>query len=305
MFRFSRLLTRPNLSPFSRSLTRTVSATRRGPISFISLVLGTSAGYGLFRMSQQDFYLHAEEKPIVVSDSLDGVQTINKIVLYQYEACPFCNKVRAFFDYNRIPYQVVEVNPLTKSELAFSKNYRKVPIAVVNDTVQLNDSTKIISSFTKHLHKNKKENEEEAKWSSWVDSHFVHVLSPNIYRTPKEAFDSFDYITKTGNFSYISRQSTRIVGATVMYFVAKKLKTKYNIKDERKSLYDGVNEWLTALQGRDFMGGKKPNLADLAVYGVLHAIEGLSAFDDLTANTNVSDWYNRVKEVVGPTTRYI
>ena len=38
------------------------------------------------------------------------------------------------------------------------------------------------------------------------------------------------------------------------------------------------------------------DLADLAVYGVLSAIEGCDAFQDLLNNTKVAKWYNRVKE---------
>jgi hypothetical protein len=44
----------------------------------------------------------------------------------QYDPCPFCNKARAYLDFHRIPYRAVEVNPITKRELAFS-DYKKVP----------------------------------------------------------------------------------------------------------------------------------------------------------------------------------
>ena len=54
----------------------------------------------------------------------------DSVTLYQYDVCPFCNKVKAQLDFLGIAYDVVEVNPLTKSELGFSKEYRKVPIVV-------------------------------------------------------------------------------------------------------------------------------------------------------------------------------
>ena len=57
----------------------------------------------------------------------------SKVTLYQYDVCPFCNKVKAYLDYRGIPYDVVEVNPLTKSEIKFSKEYTKVPIVTVDD----------------------------------------------------------------------------------------------------------------------------------------------------------------------------
>lgn len=46
----------------------------------------------------------------------------------------------------------------------------------------------------------------------------------------------------------------RYAGAAAMYMVSKKLKKKYNITDERAALYDAVNAWTEALNGRDFLG---------------------------------------------------
>ncbi|KAK2998213.1 hypothetical protein RJ639_023032 [Escallonia herrerae] len=123
------------------------------------------------------------------------------VVLYQYEACPFCNKVKAFLDYYDIPYKVVEVNPLSKKEIKWS-DYKKVPILVV-DGEQLVDSSAIIDKLGEKITPKKFtsaviENDEEKKWRQWVDSHLVHILSPNIYRNTSEALESFDYITSNG-----------------------------------------------------------------------------------------------------------
>ncbi|XP_022854262.1 prostaglandin E synthase 2-like isoform X2 [Olea europaea var. sylvestris] len=62
-----------------------------------------------------------------------------EVVLYQYEACPFCNKVKAVLDYYDIPYKVVEVNPISKKEIKWS-DYKKVPILMV-DGEQMVDSS--------------------------------------------------------------------------------------------------------------------------------------------------------------------
>ena len=40
----------------------------------------------------------------------------------------------------------MEVNPLTKREIGFSKDYKKVPVVVI-DGVQVNDSTAIIDAI--------------------------------------------------------------------------------------------------------------------------------------------------------------
>lgn len=46
------------------------------------------------------------------------------------------------------------------------------------------------------------------------------------------------------------------------------------------------------------MGGKEPNLADLAMYGVLSSIEGCNAFQDALIYSNIKVWYFAMKEVV-------
>lgn len=52
----------------------------------------------------------------------------SSLKLYQYNICPFCCKVKAFMDWRGLEYSAIDVNPLTKAEISFSKDYRKVPI---------------------------------------------------------------------------------------------------------------------------------------------------------------------------------
>eukprot|EP01036_Dinobryon_divergens_P046888 gene46888-62764_t len=50
----------------------------------------------------------------------------------------FCSsqaKLKAFLDFTGTPYTSVEVNPLTKSEIKFSIEHKKVPIANVNGDI--------------------------------------------------------------------------------------------------------------------------------------------------------------------------
>ncbi|KAL0325900.1 UNVERIFIED_CONTAM: Prostaglandin E synthase 2 [Sesamum radiatum] len=228
----------------------------------------------------------------------------NDVILYQYEACPFCNKVKAFLDYYDIPYKVVEVNPISKKEIKWS-DYKKVPILMV-DGEQMVDSSDIIDKLTRKIHPSgaidSAAEDEEKKWRGWVDSHLVHVLSPNIYRSTSEALESFDYITRHGNFSFTERIAAKYAGAAAMYFVSRNLKKKYNITDERAALYEAAETWVDALKGRDFLGlyatsqvEQKPNLADLAVYGVLRPIRYLKSGRDMVENTRIGDWYSRME----------
>ncbi|KAL3840198.1 hypothetical protein ACJIZ3_024789 [Penstemon smallii] len=224
------------------------------------------------------------------------------VVLYQYEACPFCNKVKAFLDYYDITYKIVEVNPLSKKEIKWSDDYKKVPILMVDGEKMVNSSD-IIDKLAKKIHPDDAysvtEDDEEKKWRGWVDNHLIHILSPNIYRSTSEALESFEYITSHGNFSYTERLTVKYAGAAAMYFISKKLKKKYNITDERTALYEAAETWVDALKGRDFLGGAKPNLADLAVFGVLRPIRYLKSGRDMVEHTRIGDWYSRMENAVG------
>uniref|UniRef100_G3SVJ2 Prostaglandin E synthase 2 n=1 Tax=Loxodonta africana TaxID=9785 RepID=G3SVJ2_LOXAF len=144
---------------------------------------------------------------------------------------------------------------------------------------------------------------EEMKWRQWADDWLVHLISPNVYRTPSEALASFDYIVHEGKFGAVEGAVAKYVGAAAMYFISKRLKSRHHLQDDvREDLYEAANKWVAAVgKDRPFMGGQKPNLADLAVYGVLRVMEGLEAFNDLMHHTRIQPWYLRVEKAIKET----
>ncbi|XP_048857625.1 prostaglandin E synthase 2 [Brienomyrus brachyistius] len=148
------------------------------------------------------------------------------------------------------------------------------------------------------LYLEKDSRKEEMKWRQWADDWLVHLISPNVYRTPHEALASFDYIVHEGKFGSFEGFFAKYLGAAAMFLISKRLKRRHNLQDDvRQDLYTAVDDWMSAIgKKRPFMGGEKPNLADLAVYGVLRVMEGLQAFDDMMENTKVKHWYGRVEE---------
>lgn len=67
---------------------------------------------------------------------------------------------------------------------------------------------------------------EEIKWRKWADDWLVHLISPNVYRTPGEALASFDYIVREGKFGRFEGFFAKYVGAAAMWIISKRLKNK-------------------------------------------------------------------------------
>lgn len=90
-----------------------------------------------------------------------------------------------------------------------------------------------------------------------------------------------------------------------MWGISGKLIKKYGIEgDLRANLYSDAKEWVDAIgSDRPFLGGSKPNLADLSMFGVIRAVTGTDTFMDLMHNTEISSWYERMMSAVGPSSR--
>jgi len=229
-----------------------------------------------------------------------------KITLFQYQTCPFCCKARAFLDYFGLSYDVVEVNSVMRTQVKWTK-YKKVPIKYLDDGVE---KTEIQNRYflmynEAKVERSKEDIVEERKWRKWVDDELVHSLSPNVYRNPAEALAAFQWFDEVGGwekvFSTWERYLVVYFGAFVMWGLSKRLKKRHNLKDDvRQSLYDQCNHWMKNIskKGTKFQGGSSPNLADLAAYGVLTAIEGCEAWQDARANTKIGVWFDDMKTAV-------
>ncbi|CAG9558261.1 unnamed protein product [Danaus chrysippus] len=176
----------------------------------------------------------------------------------------------------------------------------------------VNDSGKVATDITNKyfvMHnapvldeKQKAAEAEERQWRQWADQVLVHTLSPNVYRTVGEALETFKWFEEVGGWkqSFPAWECALMVyvGAAAMWIISKRLKSRHNIKDDvRQSLYDAANDWMKAVQkkGTPFLGGNKPNLADISVFGVLSSIEGCGAFEDLKTNTSIGKWFQDMK----------
>ena len=70
---------------------------------------------------------------------------MSTLTLYQFELCPYCHKVKAGLELKGIPYRKVEVNPMSKHELAKvgpnPDGRKKVPVIEFKGDVVRESST--------------------------------------------------------------------------------------------------------------------------------------------------------------------
>ncbi|KAI1716400.1 glutaredoxin domain-containing protein [Ditylenchus destructor] len=268
---------------------------------------------------------------------------------YQYQSCPFCCKLRAFLDYYGFSYDVIEVNPVTKSQIKFSPDYKKVPIlhssccekplvqssliiSMLKTYLLRKDATlpSVLELYPPHTtvdpkskkplvtypnqfvimpegkigtHEELQNIREEREIREWVDDWFIHLISPNVYRTWSESLETFRHFDKVGdwerNFSTVGRYMAIYIGAAFMWQISKILKKRHKIDDERKALSDAIEFFLsTKGPDRKFAGGNNPNLADLSLYGALNSFAGCTAYNQLRVNNAFCEWFDAVDTAV-------
>lgn len=278
------------------------------------MTMGTAAGLSsvAHANSQSNAPSPTKIDDYVRPTDLKGIP--KSLVLYQYEVCPFCCKVKAALDFYKVPYQVIEVNPLTSAELKWA-GLKKVPVIKMDGDEVMVESSRIMSRIAAEVEAKAGGNklstkakvaaiERETKWRRWVDERFVKIITANIYRSWDETWNTFKYITDQTNWSWGTRELARVSGALIMWQVGKNMPKKYNIEgDLREALYASCNEFVAAMDGKAFMGGSTPDLADLAAYGVLTAVQSTPTFTDVMKKSKLKPWYERVKAAIGNSSR--
>lgn len=222
--------------------------------------------------------------------------------LYQYEVCPYCCKVKSVLDYKKIPYEKIEVNPMTHEELAGNHaalEHDKVPV-VIDGGKTLIESNDIIRYLDEKYPKKpifakaKAAAAKQDEWVKFADEELVQILPANIYRSIPEAIDSFKYITKVGKFPAWKRYYLMLGGAVAMNIVAKKGMKKRGITDPRKALGQALDKLAKGLGKNKFLGGDEPDVGDLVCHGVLRSVREMKVWPFIAENKKIADWYEAV-----------
>ena len=212
------------------------------------------------------------------------------ITLYQFQACPFCSKVRALLTFIKQPYEIVEVTPRSMKELEGITEHRKVPVLKDGEQIIVESATIIEHINTKYAKLAITENDKE--WTEWLDKTLVHYLPPLIHPNFKTSYSNIKKISPAGG---IKGLIVPFFGALIMPKVARKMKEKHNIQDPQAEFLTALDHWVDkGLKGQDFYGGEKAGFVDCSVFGVLNSVEKLGAVTLAKKhNPTFAEWYER------------
>jgi microsomal prostaglandin-E synthase 2 len=142
-------------------------------------ILGASwSGYSYLQETKQQATIINDKQELFFVDKLPNVQITRKIVnannnfgleivLFQFQTCPFCCKVRSFLDYYGFSYSVVEVDAVLRQSIKWSP-YKKVPILLVKTKdgryVQLGESSMIVSALASFMNDNQQDMKQLAEY---------------------------------------------------------------------------------------------------------------------------------------------
>jgi len=219
------------------------------------------------------------------------------LTLYQFNSCPFCWKVRALLNYAKQPYEVVEVTPMGMKELEFT-DHKKVPVLKDGDKVIVESAA--IVDYINEQYAHAPKHDESKEWTDWVDQTLVHYLPALIHPNFMTSWKNFGAIMTAEQYPWYKAWVVRLGGSLVMPKVAKKLKIKHQINDEKAEFLVAIDHWAAnGLKQQAFFGGEHPNFVDCSVFGVLRSGDQLGVVSLAKShNSDFAAWYDRCHPIM-------
>jgi len=239
------------------------------------------------------------------------------------EVHPFNKKEISFSEYKKLPLITIEQDDVLQindssviisamSSYMIDPNSKSLEELVNNFPIttelQNGKEVKLIRNknflfINEHLLTSSREKAliREAKWRDWVDDYFIHLISPNLYRTISESVKAFDYHISLGPYKGTWEGfAAKYFGSVGMWAIGKMIKKKYGIsKDVRADLYAACNKVSNKLKSQKYLGGDLPNLADISLYGMLTVMENQQVMKDIEKNNkSFMKWFRRMEKSV-------
>ena len=225
------------------------------------------------------------------------------VILYQFQLCPFCHKVRAALELKGVPYQKIEVSPGNKKELPELPEGapRKVPILQVNDRI-IWDSTDILKSLDELVEgspilsiESDVDANKAIELEDWIDEHLIPALPTVLYATWKDAFLAAKLTATGSNYSFWKALQVRVFGSIIMKMIAKRILRRHNRSDGRVWVKECVDYLEGELAQRQYLAGENISLADAAFHGALSCVQDFPLFNELMTRPIIKEWFDRIQ----------
>lgn len=232
---------------------------------------------------------------------------MSTLTLYQFELCPYCHKVKAGLELKGIPYRKVEVNPMSKHELAKvgpnPDGRKKVPVIEFKGDVVRESSDILRWLDAAHpgsrplLPDDPKSQTVANEIDTWVNDDLTQILPTVLYGTWSESIKAAKLTVKTSNFSRADNIKVSIFGSVIMKLIAKRILKKRGNGQSGEELLsrelDRLEEWLG---DKPYLCGDTVTLADASAHGALTCVKEFPAFKFVESRPKLKSWYERVAE---------
>ena len=227
------------------------------------------------------------------------------LVLYQFELCPFCHKVRAGMDLRGIAYEQVEVNPMNKREIkhvALDQNgKKKVPIIEFGGEIYRESSDilrwldRLEGSDVQLTRADPAASARIDEIETWIDEHFMRVLPTVLYGSWGQAMKAARLTAQSSNFSKMDNLKVSIFGSIVMRIIASRTLKKIGNGLSAPVLFNAGLDHIEGLLSNPFLIDDRPSLADAALHGAFLCVKDFPAFEDAMARPSIKEWFDRIE----------
>mmetsp|Transcript_11802 Transcript_11802/g.16339 ORF Transcript_11802/g.16339 Transcript_11802/m.16339 type:complete len:312 (+) Transcript_11802:2-937(+) len=227
--------------------------------------------------------------------------------IFAYPTCPHCNKVFAYLDYLQHEYTLVHVNPITKAEIKWSTDYKKVPIATMAEK-EIFGSDEIIFAVHEEWQQFHKiadglSKEDFYHWNTFVDEEIARPLFVATSSTWEDALKYTAYVREMEKYPGYLRWLHHMVATFFTRVGSNKTKKKFNLSEPLVALEDAMKRFLGTFEGDTtgpFHGGEKPSFADILVFGTFRSVGGFDAVAQLRdRNPEINTWFTAMENAVG------
>ena len=234
--------------------------------------------------------------------------TTPKMTLFRLLGCPYCARVKSVLDFFKVEYDEVIIDPISGSGFRDSR-YPFAPQIMLSEASSAEgplivDSEEIMRALSVPFHfENDLTDERISQTRQWLVDRYQKVTFAALSGTWYSAFQLYPQVVPTW-WNYFP---ARFIGATALYGLSRfKIQPKLAQSDPNVVTQPPV-QWLISetatffdrfRSSSDFFhGGKKPDLADIEMLGVLQSVLNHSETGPcLRGQERVSMWLVHMQE---------